>query len=56
MESSRHQFACANPEKSHKTKEKLMNIVMSEEAKLEFDKKKALPKPAFLVKVGFLFM
>ncbi|XP_041371252.1 cilia- and flagella-associated protein 99-like isoform X2 [Gigantopelta aegis] len=50
MESSRYQFACANPEKSNKTKEKLHNIVMKEESKLEFDKKKALPKPAFLHK------
>ena len=49
MEASRIQFACANPEKSQKTKEILNNIISEEEGKLEFDRHKANPPPAFLV-------
>lgn len=38
MEASRIQFACANPEKSQKTKEILTNIVSEVESKLEFER------------------
>ncbi|KAK3094329.1 hypothetical protein FSP39_000366 [Pinctada imbricata] len=48
MEASRLQFACANPEKSQKTKEILNNIISEENGKLEFDRHKANPPPAFL--------
>lgn len=48
MEASRKQFACANPEKSQKTKEKLQNIISEEEAKLDFDKPKGNKAPSFL--------
>lgn len=49
MEASRIQFACANPEKSQKTKEILTNIVSEEESKLEFERHRANPPPSFLV-------
>ena len=45
MEASRVQFACANPEKSSKTKEKLQNIMDEEEAKLDFERHKSNPVP-----------
>ncbi|XP_061186311.1 cilia- and flagella-associated protein 99-like isoform X2 [Saccostrea echinata] len=48
MEASRIQFACANPEKSQKTKEILNNIISEEEAKLEFEKHRANRPPSFL--------
>ncbi|XP_022343302.2 cilia- and flagella-associated protein 99-like isoform X1 [Crassostrea virginica] len=48
MEASRIQFACANPEKSQKTKEILTNIVSEEESKLEFERHRANPPPSFL--------
>ncbi|XP_048746948.2 cilia- and flagella-associated protein 99-like isoform X2 [Ostrea edulis] len=48
MEASRIQFACANPEKSQKTKEILTNIVSEEDAKLEFERHRANPPPSFL--------
>jgi len=50
MEASRLQFACANPEKSDKTKEIVQNIISEEEAKLEFERHRANPKPAFLTR------
>lgn len=49
MEASRIQFACANPEKTEKTKEILNNIISEDEAKLDFEKHRAKPKPSFLV-------
>jgi hypothetical protein len=51
MEASRRQFACANPEKSKKTKEKIQNILDEEENKLEFDKPKSNKAPSFLVRM-----
>lgn len=48
MEASRKQFACANPEKSKKTKDKLQDIIASEEAKLDFNKPKTNKVPSFL--------
>ncbi|XP_062588762.1 cilia- and flagella-associated protein 99-like isoform X2 [Saccostrea cucullata] len=48
MEASRIQFACANPEKSQKTREILNNIISEEEAKLEFEKHRANRPPSFL--------
>ncbi|ESO95041.1 hypothetical protein LOTGIDRAFT_188889, partial [Lottia gigantea] len=38
IEASRKQFACANTEKSEKTKEIMSNIMAKEDAKLDFDK------------------
>lgn len=49
MEASRKQFACANPEKSKKTKEKIQQILYDEEKKLDFDKPKTNKVPSFLV-------
>ena len=51
MDASRKQFACANPEKSQKTKNKLNNIIQTEEKKLDFDRAKTNPVPSFLVRV-----
>ncbi|KAL3864337.1 hypothetical protein ACJMK2_006028, partial [Sinanodonta woodiana] len=48
MEASRHQFACANPEKSQKTKEIMNKIITEGEAKLDFDRPKANTAPSFL--------
>lgn len=48
MEASRIQFACANPNKSQKTKEIINNIISVEESKVDFEKHKANPTPAFL--------
>lgn len=48
MDASRRQFACANPEKSKKTKEKIQNILDEEENKLDFDKPKTNKAPSFL--------
>ncbi|XP_023933113.1 cilia- and flagella-associated protein 99 isoform X2 [Lingula anatina] len=48
MESSRYQFACANPEKSDKTRHRLQSILAEQESKLEFDKHKANPLPNFV--------
>ena len=45
MEASRSQFACANPEKSAKTKQRLAKIITEEEQKLQFNKSKAMPAP-----------
>ncbi|KAI0218459.1 Cilia- and flagella-associated protein 99 [Lamellibrachia satsuma] len=45
MEASRSQFACANPEKSSKTKQRLAKIITEEEEKLQFNKSKAMPAP-----------
>ena len=45
MEASRSQFACANPEKSSKTKQRLAKIIADEDEKLLFNKSKALPAP-----------
>ena len=51
MDASRKQFACANPEKSQKTKNKLNNIIQEEENKLDFDRSKTNPVPSFLVSI-----
>ena len=45
MEASRSQFACANPEKSAKTKQRLARIITEEEQKLQFNRSKAMPAP-----------
>ena len=45
MEASKIQFACANPEKSEKTKTKMNSILMDEENKLDFNKHKSNPVP-----------
>nr|KAG5686295.1 hypothetical protein BaRGS_033939 [Batillaria attramentaria] len=50
MEASRRQFACANPEPSHKTREVLKNIVSEQDSKLEFERHRSRPVPAFLNK------
>lgn len=50
MEASRLQYACANPNKSQKTKEIISNIIYEEESKIDFEKHKANPTPAFLVR------
>ena len=49
MDASRKQFACANAEKSQKTKEKLQRILDEEDRKLNFDKPKTNKAPSFLV-------
>ena len=54
MEASRRQFACANPEKSQKTKNKLNTIIQDEQRKLDFDRAKTNPVPTFLVRVTTL--
>lgn len=56
MEASRKQFACANPEKSQKTKEKIQKILQEEENKLEFDKPKTNKAPSFLVRLLSTFV
>lgn len=56
MDASRKQFACANPEKSQKTKNKLNNIIQTEEKKLDFDRAKTNPVPSFLVRVTVFFL
>ncbi|XP_052773532.1 cilia- and flagella-associated protein 99-like isoform X2 [Mya arenaria] len=48
MDASRKQFACANPEKSLKTKEKIQRILDEADQKLEFDKPKTNKAPSFL--------
>ncbi|XP_033756504.1 cilia- and flagella-associated protein 99-like isoform X1 [Pecten maximus] len=48
MEASRIQFACANPEKSDKTKEIWNNIISEEDGKLDFERHRAKPTPSFL--------
>ncbi|OWF41505.1 cilia- and flagella-associated protein 99-like [Mizuhopecten yessoensis] len=50
MEASRIQFACANPEKSDKTKEIWNNIISEEDGKLDFERHRAKPTPSFLSK------
>ena len=45
MEASRKQLACANPEKSEKTKQKLRSIIADEDSKIDFNKTKANPLP-----------
>ena len=54
MDASRRQFACANPEKSQKTKNRLNTIIQDEERKLDFDRAKTNPVPSFLVRVNDL--
>ena len=51
MEASRRQFACANPEKTHKTREVLKNITSELDSKLDFDRHRARPIPSFLVRI-----
>ncbi|XP_076472464.1 cilia- and flagella-associated protein 99-like [Babylonia areolata] len=50
MDASRRQFACANPEKTHKTREVLKNIVSEQDSKLDFERHRARPIPSFLSK------
>lgn len=50
MEASRRQFACANPDVTHKTREVLKNIRAEQASKVEFDRHRARPVPAFLSK------
>lgn len=45
MESSKKQFACANPSKSEKTERKLDQIRWEEDDKLQFNSYKAKPLP-----------
>ena len=45
MDSSKSQFACANPGKSAKTEKKLEQIRKEEDDKLQFDNYKAKPLP-----------
>ena len=54
MDASRRQFACANPEKSQKTKNKLNTIIQDDERKLDFNRAKTNPVPTFLVRVTAL--
>lgn len=48
IEASGIRFACANPYKSEKTKEIMSNIISEEESKIDFEKHRANPAPAFL--------
>ncbi|KAL8602736.1 hypothetical protein ACOMHN_024298 [Nucella lapillus] len=50
MEASRRQFACANPEKTHKTREVLKNITSEQDSRLDFERHRARPIPSFLSK------
>lgn len=43
MDSSKKQFACANPNKSVKTERKMEQIRMAEDGKLQFNSYKAKP-------------
>lgn len=45
MEASKLQFACANPEKSNKTKQRIRDIVVKEESQLDFERHKSNPVP-----------
>lgn len=45
MDSSKNQFACANPSKSTKTEMKLEQIRSEEDKKLQFDSYRAKPMP-----------
>ncbi|KAK3590166.1 hypothetical protein CHS0354_041220 [Potamilus streckersoni] len=49
MEASRQQFACANPEKSQKTKEIMNKIITEGQAQLDFNRQKANTAPSFLL-------
>ena len=52
MEASKLQFACANPEKSEKTKSKIQEIIAEQEAALDFERHNAHPvPPAVLVTI-----
>ena len=45
MEASKIRFACANPEKSEKTKSIISDIIDEQNNKLEFDRHKSNPVP-----------
>ncbi|KAL4232291.1 Cilia- and flagella-associated protein 99 [Mactra antiquata] len=49
MDASRRQFACANAEKSEKTREKIRQIISEEENKLDFNRPKTNKAPSFLM-------
>lgn len=52
MEASKLQFACANPDKSNKTKQRLRNIIIQQESQLDFESHKSHPVPhAMLVNI-----
>ena len=56
MDASRQQFACANPEKSDKTKTRISEIIQENESKLEFNKTKSHPLPhSILVSVTWSY-
>ncbi|KAK7110652.1 cilia- and flagella-associated protein 99-like [Littorina saxatilis] len=50
MEASRRQFACANSEKTYKTREVIKNIVSEQDSKVDFGRHRARPIPSFLTK------
>jgi len=53
MESAKSKFACANPEKSAKVKEKLSRIQQEEDQLLQFEAHKSNPVPrSMLVSEG----
>ncbi len=49
MTASRKQFACANPEKSEKTRSRLQQIMAQEDSKLEFNRHKSHGVPNSLL-------
>ena len=53
INSSMSQFDCANTDKSQKTKERMHKYIQEEEAKLKFNKPKAIAIPTSH-KVGYL--
>lgn len=52
MEAHREQFACANWEKSEKTKQILESIMVEDERKLHFDRHRANPVPMSVVSLN----
>ena len=55
MEASRTQYACANPEKSEKTKQILQIIQIEEDDKINPNKVKARPAPDFVSNLNCAF-
>ena len=55
MEASKTQFACANPEKSEKTKQIIQSIVQDEYSKVDVNKVKARNVPDFVCIPSFRF-
>ena len=56
MEASKTQFACANPEKSEKTKQIIQAIVQDENSKVDVNKVKARNVPDFVSTLVLHFM